>query len=332
MPYTKNFRTPVQLTGAARGAFRAFVEQFATDVLLPSQANFTLDFSFATGQAALPPAASFRSWNTESQVNTVEGGSQKSGKLPPISIRLHVDEYQQLMMYRNSDAIGAKFEEYAIRNAQAIGARVVLAQAQAIEEGKVTISERNLSFEVDFGRRAGLSADAGTPWSNTSDATPLSDLEALRAVFGKRVGEIMLSRQAMTYLQSNVEFIKLAMQRGSDLPSRISSADVQTVLSDWGFGYLTVNEQTLRDANGVEVPLFSPDKVLFLSGGTVGTTDLGVTAEAIASENGIPAAQQPGVFAGAMAQDDPSGYDVLASAVVLPVLSNADSTATLDVF
>lgn len=332
MPFTKSFRTPTQLTGVARAAFRAFCEQYVTNGLFPSQANYTLDFEFEAGRAGMPSAASFRSFNTSSQVNTIDAGSKRSGKLPPISIRLSVDEYQQLMMYRNNEAIGAKFEEYAIRNAQSIAARVVLAQAQAIQEGKVVINERDLAFEVDFGRRAGLTANAATAWSNVATSTPLADLEGLRNVFGKQVTKITLSRQGMNYLQSNADLIKIALQRGTDLPSRISSADVQSVLADWGFGLLEVNEQTIRNQTGVEQSLFAADKVIFTSGSTIGTTDLGVTAEAIASDNGIPVAQQSGLFAGASPQSDPEGYNVLVSAIVLPVLSAPDNTAVLDAF
>lgn len=332
MPYSKAFRTPVQLTGVARGAFRAIIEQYVTAGLLPSQANFTLDFSFVTGQAALPPAASFRSWSTESMVNTTDVGSVASGKLPPISIRMHVDEFQQLTMYRNNEAIGAKFEEYAIRNAQAIANRVVLAQAQAIEAGKVTIAERGLSFEVNFQRKSGLTANAGTVWSTTASSTPLTDLETLRAVFGKSVDRIILSRQAMTYLQANADLIKIAVGRGSDLPSRISVADVQSVFADFGFGSLEVNEQKVVNGAGSEVALFSADKVILVNGSTVGSTELGVTAEAINSDNNIPAGQQPGLFAGAAPQSDPEGFNVYTSAIVLPVLSSPNNTAVLDAY
>lgn len=333
MPFTKNFRTPVQLTGAARAAFRAQCELYPfLNGLFPAQANYTLDFEFEAGRAGMPSAAKFRSFNTASMVNTVDAGSKKSGKLPPISIRLSVDEYQQLMMYRNNEAIGAKFEEYAIRNAQSIASRVVLAQAQAIEEGKVVINERDLAFEVDFGRKAGLNAEAPIAWSSVGTAKPLADLEALRDVFGRRVAGITVSRQTMNYLQSNADLIKTRLQRGTDLPGRISSADVQSVLSDWGFGLLSVNEDTIRDADGVEVPLFSANKVIFTPAGAVGSTSLGVTAEAIAADNGIPAQQQPGLFAGASPQSDPEGYNVLVSAIVLPVLQTPDATAVLDAF
>ena len=120
MPYNQGFRTPAQLTGVARGAFDAAYEAFEIAGLLPAVENFTLDYTFVVGQSPLPAAAKFRSFNTPSMVNTVGQGATASGKLPPTSIRLHVDEFQQLSMYGQNDAIGRKFEEYAERNAQSI--------------------------------------------------------------------------------------------------------------------------------------------------------------------------------------------------------------------
>lgn len=332
MPFTKNFRTPAQLTAAARAAFRAHVENYVTAGLLPTRANYTLDFSFGVGESVLPAAASFRSYSTESEVGTIVGGETKQGKLPPISIRTPVDEYQQLFMYNQQDGIGQAFEDRAIRNATAVGSRVVLAQAEAIQDGKVTINERNLTFSVDFGRKAGLTANASTPWSTTATATPIADLEALRAVLNKSLDRVIVSQQTATYLQSNVDLIKTALGRGTDLPSRISWADVQAVFRDWQLGEVEINAQKVVNRSGVEVPLFAADKVIVLAGSSVGSTELGVTAESLQSDNGISQGEAAGLFSGASQQDDPAGYNVLVSAIALPVAQATNDTASLDAF
>ncbi|ALJ22048.1 major capsid protein [Microbacterium sp. No. 7] len=332
MPFTKNFRTPVQLTGVARGAFDATLEGFRTNTLLPTKENFTLDYDFQAGSAPLPPAAKFRSFNTESMVNTLGVGSRKSGKLPPMSIRLHVDEYTQLKLYGQNDAIGAKFDDYAEANAVSVAQRLVLAQAEAIVTGKVNINERKLAVEIDFGRKPGLTANAATVWSNTATSTPLTDLEALRLVLGKSVSSTILSRVTLGYLQRNADLMKMIIGRGSDLPSRVSAEDVMSFLTSEGFGRIEVNEETVVNTAGVEVPLFPADKVILVSGPSVGTTEVGVTAEAIASENGISASEAPGLFAGAIPSDDPTGYDVLVSGILLPVASAPDNTAVLDAY
>lgn len=326
MGFTKSFRTPAQLTGVARAAFRATCEQYATASLLPSTPNFTLDYNFSVGASALPPAANFRSFNTGSDVNVTSPGETRSGKLPPLSIRMHVNEYQQLKMYGQNDAIGAKFEEYAELNATSIAQRVVLAQAEAIQDGKVTISERGLSFEVDFGRKAALTSSVTVPWSDHANADPIADLMAFRQAFGTITG-LIISRSAMTHLMRNASLIAVA-----GVTSKIlSEAMVRSALSDFGFGNITINEEVVNGQDGVERPLFDADKVIFLGAGQVGRTDLGVTAEAIDQENGISGQEQAGLFSGAYDGVDPSGFNVLVSAIALPVVSAANKTGSLDV-
>lgn len=339
MTFTKNHRTPVQLTAVARAAFRAVIEQYRLAGFLPVRANYTLNFNFDINQTALPQAASYRSFNTESDVGTTEGRQSRQGKLPPISRRLHVDEYTELQLMGQSDAIGALFEDYARRIAAQIAARVLLAIGEAVETGKVTLNERGLSATIDYGRKAGHTAVAASGvWSGAS--TPVSDLEAARAVYGRSVGVTWISPEILYALQSNADLIKMALRRGTDLPSRISQTDVFSVLAEYGFGNVVVNDDRVLDQTGAEKRLVSSDKVLFLpseggsllgAGGALGTTDLGVTAESISQDVGISENERPGLFAGAIPSHDPEGYDVLDSAIVLPILSNADASFALDV-
>lgn len=338
MPFSKNHRSPVQLTAKARAAFRAVLEQYRLAGFLPLSPNYTLDFNFDVNQTALPQAASFRSFNTESDVGTTEGTQSRSGKLPPISRRLHVDEYSQLVLYGQDDAIGAKFDEYAQRIAGQIAARVVLAIGEAIETGKVTLNERGLTFTVDYGRKgAHTAAAASGVW--TGAATPIADLEAARTVYGQEVGTLWISPEIAAALATNVDFIKTALRTSANLPSRISFADVQSALADYRFGNVVVNSDQVIDQTGATKRLVASDKVLFLpaeggsvlGGGVLGTTDIGISAESIQDENGIAQSERPGLFSGAIPSDDPSGYDVLVSGIVLPVVSNANATFSLDV-
>jgi hypothetical protein len=340
MTFTKNHRTPVQLTAVARAAFRAVMEQYRLAGFLPVRANYTLNFNFDVNQTSLPQAASYRSFNTESDVGTTEGTQSRQGKLPPISRRLHVDEYTELSLMGQTDAIGALFEDYARRIAAQIAARVVLAIGEAVETGKVTLNERGLSATIDYGRKAGHTAVAASgAWSGGA-STPLDDLEAARQVYGRTVGVTWISPEIMAALATNADLIKTALRRGTDLPTRISQADVRSVLAEWGYGNVVVNDDRVIDQSGAEKRVISSDKLLFLpsegggllgTGGALGTTDLGVTAESISQDVGISENERPGLFSGAMPSHDPEGYDVLDSAIVLPILSNADATFALDV-
>jgi hypothetical protein len=331
MTFTKDFRTPAQLTAAARAAFRAFIEGYLVAGLLPLDVVYDLDFTYGNVEGALPAAATYRAWNTESDVGEMPSGSSKQGALPPISQRHPVDEYLKLTLFGQNNAIGQAFEDRAIRSAQALAARVVLAAYEGITSGKVTITEGKLNFTVEFGRNGALSANAATPWSSVATANPIADLEGLRSVYGP-LGRVILSEQSATYLQRNTQLIKTALGRGTDLPDRISWADVQTVFSDFRLGVPRVNEELVTNTSGVLVPTIAADKVLIVPAGQVGTTKVGIAAESVNPENGIAQAERPGLFAGAMHRSDPEGYNVLVSGVVLPVVTAPDRTAVLDAF
>ncbi|MFJ4173404.1 major capsid protein [Microbacterium sp. NPDC089696] len=330
MAFSKNHRTPAQLTAYARAAFRLHVEQYATAAMLPLEASPTLTYSVNIGQSVLPAAASFRSFNTESEVGELGGGQTAEGKLPPISIRIPVDEHQELVMYGMEDAIAAAFERRAERTAQAVGSRFVLAQAEALVTGKVTIAERKLNVIVDFGRKAAQTGTAPTLWT-ANGADPIADLDGMRAIMNKGISSVLMSRAILSLLQTNEEIIKLVVGRGSDLPSRVSEEDVRSVLRDWGYGEIRVNEQTIINRSGVEQTLFPADKIVLLSGSEFGSTKLGVTAESLSPENGISRGEAAGLFSGATHTHDPEGYNVLVSAIGLPVVGTPDNTASLKV-
>ncbi|GAA2577356.1 major capsid protein [Microbacterium binotii] len=331
MTFTKDFRTPAQLTAAARAAFRAFIEKYLVAGLLPYDAVYDLDFTYGNVEGALPAAATYRAFNTESGVGELPAGSSKQGRLPAISQRHDVDEYLKLTLFNQNAAIGEAFEKRAIRSAQALAARVVLAAYEGITTGSVTIAENGMSFVVNFGRKGALTATAATAWSSVATAKPVEDLEGFRNIYGP-LGRVILSQQSATYLQQNVDLIKLALGRGTDLPSRVSWEDVRSVFTDFRIGVPSVNEELVTNTSGVLVPTIAADKVLIVPNGQVGTTKVGIAAESINQENGIAEAERPGLFSGAMHRSDPEGYHVLVSGIVLPVVTSPDQTGVIDAF
>lgn len=333
MAYSTNFRTPAQLTATARAAFRLFIEGYIAAGLLPLESVYDLDFTYGDVTGALPAAASYRTFGSESEVGEMPAGSSKKGSLPPISQRHPVDEYLKLKLYNQPDAIGDAFEKRAERAAQAVAARVILAAYEAITTGVVTVQERGQNFQVIFGRKAGLNPNAGVPWSTIATSDPVSDLESLRAVFGRPMGRVLVSDQAAMYLQQSTAIIKQALGRGTDLPSRVSFADVQSVFSDFRLGQLVVNEELVTNKAGAVVPTIAADKVVVLpAAGSVGTTKVGIAPQSIDADNGIAESERAGLFSGALQSHDAEVFNVLVSGIVLPVLTDPDGIATLDAF
>lgn len=340
MSFTTDFRTPSQLTGIARGTVEGLLETSVVSRFLPFKANESLTYSFSSAADMLPQAARFRSYNTESEVGRTHTSVSHMGELPPISQKLRVDEYSKLKLMGGD--IGAEFENLTRTAAANVAARLVLAAGEAIAAGKVTIAERGLAVEIDFGRKSGLNATAGTLW-NQPNAKILDDLEALRAVYGANPGAIHMSRKVMNHIATNQDIIKLVVGRGSDLPGRVSEADVRSILGAYGFTEILITDEQLINTAGQKQNVLPDDKVIFLPGGSsfgnafaaatgtgsLGNIVFGIPAESLDSENGLD--KKAGAAAGALKRDDPTGYDVLVSAIALPVLSNANAAASLKV-
>lgn len=337
MAFDKQFRTPATLTGIARGAFQGVYGASMVSDLLPAVANPKLDFSFTPNQTALTQSAKFRSWNTESDQTKFEGALSHQGKLPPISRRYNVDEYTHLRMIGGD--LGAEFERKAEAIAAQIAMRFVQASAEAIETGKVNINERDLVLEIDYGRKAALTDTASTLWSNPA-ADIIGDLEALRDAYGSNPGQILIPFSVQRHISKNTAIIEFALGRSGTLPTQIPYERALSVLAEFGFTGLRVNEEQLVDQSGVERPLFSPKKVLFLPSGSdafatamgsgpLGTLDLGITSESLEPENGLGGSA--GLISGAYKTEDPNGFDVLVGGIGLPVMTSANRTASLTV-
>lgn len=337
MAFDKQYRTPAVLTGVARGAFQGIYGSSLVSRFLPAKANQKLTFDFQPNQTALTRAANFRAWNTESDQTVFDGSSSKQGKLPPISRRYNVDEYTHLKMIGGD--LGVEFETKAEAIAAQIAMRFVQAAAEAIETGKVSIKERSLDFQVDYGRKAALTATAPTLWSNPA-ADIIGDLKALRLAYGSNPASLLIPFTVKEHISKNVAIIKLALGRTSDLPTAIPYEQALSVLRQYEFSNLFTNDERLVDQAGTERSLFSQDKVLFLPGtadafatamgsGPLGTLDLGVTSEAYEPENGLGGSA--GLISGAYKTEDPNGFDVLVGAIGLPVVTAADRTASIKV-
>jgi hypothetical protein len=343
MVYSSAFRTATQLTAAARAAAELTAESYQLSSWLPARDNFGLSFNFDINALSLNEAATYRAFDTEAPFGSTPGAQSRAGKLPPISRKLRVTEFDQLSLYGQTDAIGQKFEDYAERLGGQIAARVALAQGQAVETGTIVLNENKLSFTIDFGRASGHTVTAAAVWSLTA-TDALTDLLTYKAVYvatnGFPPAVAMMSTSIMSALQKNTSIIKAFWGRGTDVSGIISIDQVRSVFASFGLGRIVINDDQVK-VGASSTRLISADKLIFLpeeggiqlggAGGALGGTDWGIPAEAINPTYGITDADKSGVFSAAFHDDDPEGHNVLASAIVLPVLESANATFAADV-
>lgn len=335
--YAPGVRTASDLTAQARAAAQLARVGYRLDRFLPSQDNYALTYNFEVGQVGLIDKAEYRAWDTSTKPGRTSGGSSRSGKLPPLGRKFLVGEFEQLNLYRQGDLLGAKLDEYARKGGVAIAARVALAQGQAIELGKVTLVENDLEVEIDYGRKASHTITAATLFSDPT--APLIEyleayLEVYRATNGANPGTTLLSQRILTAMSRNTGIIREVYGRGSDLPTRVNYNDVVSTLGSYGVNGIEVYDQTIDGERIISDSkiIFAPsDGNVVLSGGVLGTTEWGITAESINAEYGIGESERPGIFAAQFKNTDPETASVNAAAVAIPAVTNSNATMAVKV-
>jgi len=341
MEYDPSVLTAAQVTAEARAAQLVVSPSFILDRYLPNRDNPSLSFNFDVSQTSLPQAASYRAFDAESDFGSEEGGESKSGRIPPISRKLRVNEWDTLsQQIDGTGLIESAFRKKARGIAGQIETRVELARGQALEFGQVTLNENKLKATVDFGRKAAHTVTAAKLYSDPT-ADVLGDLTAWRAVYvlanNGGWAEALMSSQILAALQRNTGIISAALGRGTDLPTLISQAQVQAVFDAYGFGRIVVNDEKVGGPNGSQISVISPSKIIFVpsadsvslngdGGTTLGGTDWGVTTESLSPKYGIGASDRAGIFGAVFSDNDPEGRYVLLSATALPILENANAT------
>jgi hypothetical protein len=342
MEYNAQFRSAAQLTARARAAAQAFLDGTQLSRFLPSIDVPSLNFTFKKNQLNVVQAAGYRAPDATSQFGADPGSQSVVGELPPISRKRRISEFQQLQMMGQSDLIGDQMDQKAETVAVEIAARVALAQGNGVDTGKVTISENGVIATVDFGRAAGNTVTAANLWSAT-DTDVLADISGWRNYLiglNDQAPEVaMLSSSILAALQANTSIIKAFYGRGTDLPSLIGAADVQSVLARF-FNLATVVNDDKVKVGATTTTIVPSDHFLLLpqpgaqigtDSGVLGNTQWGIPAEVTNPKFGVSLAEGPGIFAADFNGHDPEGHNVLASAIVIPVVEAANYTFSADV-
>jgi len=342
MPINQDFRTAAALSGVARGALDAFNNRFILPQWLPNRENTTLNYAFDASGTTLVDVASYRAFDTEAPYGRLGPTITKEGKLPPISRKMPVSEFYELQFTNNLNALGSRLEALAESLGAGIAARLELARIEAVLTGQLNLSENGLTAQINFARDAALTVPllaAASQWDQAT-ALPIDNLIAWRELVkekskGTLPSAMILSNSVLMALMANPQIVEYAIGRDNNLPSRVSADEVRAVISGYtGITTVIVAEDSYSGAYDFGQQVWPVDKIVLLppagvaigGSGSLGTTDLGIPAEALQPSYGIPETERPGIFCGAFTRTDPEGLDVLASAIALPLLQKANAT------
>jgi hypothetical protein len=327
---------PATLTGYARASLADYEQRQGTLARwLPNREVLDITVRFTAGQTGLVDVANFRAYDAEPEIGSRPEGKRVTIDLPAISNNIPVSEYDQLRLRGDVD------ETAALAAIQRTTDLVVRSVSDSIESmrgivlatGKATIDQFNYQSEDDFARPAAHQVTAPNLWT-TGSVSRLDYLEELREIYvestGQEPGAILTSRRIMQALRNGDE---MATQLVNAAQRPATESEVRSTVSGAGLPDLYVYDRRVR-RGGVAVKAIPDDLLLMLpapvdpddwQGTQLGATFWGQTLTSTDSSYAIEVAEQPGIVAGVYRGEKPPMIaEVLADAIALPVLANAE--------
>lgn len=325
---------PQTLTGYTRTALLNLpINQASLARWLPRRNIDDLTYRFDRGGDSLIEAAQFRSYDAESQITGRPGVTRVSGELPPISRKIVLGEYDRLRQRANPSAsIEKAILSDADRVMKQIETRLEVARGDALVNGSVTINENGVVATVDFDRASGMEVTAGTLWSTTATASPLTDIETWVQAYVDLNGEppavMLTSTRVRGFLLRNADIRTLA-GNVNGVSNAVSPDTLNQILNSYDLPRLEVYDRrysvggtatrVIDDHFALLLP--APVDVNDAEGTQLGATFYGTTAESIDPSFGLEG-EEAGIVAGVYRKEDPISIWTKAAAIALPVLAN----------
>lgn len=314
--------------------------QFTLQQWFPYHETPDLEWRIRTGTWKDVDTAEYRAYDTPAAMTGRQGFSRLRGELAPVSraIPLGEEEMLRLRALQSGDETEMIDQIYADaeRMTRSVQARLELARGQVLTTGKFTLAENGLVMEADYGMPANHKITAALPWS-TSSTDMLADLLTWHQFYvdetGVEAGIIQMSRKILGYAINNQKMRDAAAFAGTT-PSRINIETVDAIFAANGLPPVVLYDTKVR-VNGVQTSVIPDDKLLFLPppGEALGTTEYGITAEAIKlrTKGLIKNEEMPGIVAFILENDHPVQTVTAASAIATPVLGNPELIICADV-
>ncbi len=288
-------------------------------------------------------AAQFRAWDSETPLSRRDQFTRSRVKLPPLGVKLPIGEYERLMLERartggdNRDAYVEAIYNDAEQLTREVYNRMELARGDALTDGVFRIAYENglKGLEADFGLPSTHLVAAATPWSNTASAVPLTNMDTWMELYqddnnGDLPGVALTSRKVVSNLRQSAQ-IRALYYRGDTVsggPDILTPAQLNTVLTSYGYPPFVVYDTKLETAAGATTRVIPEDRILFLPSdpSSLGFTAWGVTAESLelagGQNPGLLFSDLSGLVGVVLKEGDPLRVWTKVGAVGMPILSN----------
>ena len=278
-------------------------------------------------------AAKFRAYNAE---NYIAGRPFTLAitdlTLPPVGQKIPLTEREILeAAISGNDPNGEVLQQIyddAETNVRATAARMELARGDVLTDGKFSlVGENGLTLDADFGMASSHKPTAGTLWSNTASATPLTDEQAwiqqMVTDGGGRPNRALTSLRVVNYLRSNAEYLAAFWGGNAGSKPTLSPAQLNDVRANYGLPPI-IQYDSVIDVDGVSTRPIADNKFILTAEG-VGETQWGLTAQSLeVVRSGIDPRftrrDAPGIITAAYYEVEPANRWTSTYAVALPII------------
>lgn len=320
---------PATLTGYARRALEEYeVAKGTLAQFLPNREVPDIVVRFVAGQSGLVEEAAYRAYDAELAITKGEPKKRTTLEIPAVGTEIPIDEYEQLRNRNASDdAMEKSILRTTVRVVQAVADRVERLRGIVLGTGVATIPE--MGAADSFGRSVAHDVTAASLWT-ASNVDRLAFLETIRQQYittnGVEPGAIVMSSRVFTALASGDQF-RTQLVNGASRPA--TESDVRGIVEGAGlppiikYDRRTKAGKVLDDSKLLLLP--APVATDDWAGTELGATFWGQTLTSTDERYGIEDSEQPGIVAGAYRGEKPPMIaEVIADAIAMPVLANAD--------
>ncbi|MET0701709.1 MAG: major capsid protein [Mycobacterium sp.] len=329
-----DFLEPAQLTGFVRevpGPAQLTLNRFLPDRNI-GDIEAALDSVTRTNRAA-----KFRAYDAETPIGRRDQFESKRVKLPPLGQKLPIGEYERLTLERirtggdNRAGIVDAIYDDAETNTRAVYNRMEIARGDVLDDGKFTLAgENGLKLEADFGLPSSHIVTASTPWDDSANASPLTDLRAWIATYvadtGERPAYMVVSEAIYSSLLLSAEVRQLSASLAGT-PSLVTDQQLGQVMGAFRLPQI-IPYDTLLDVDGTTKRVLNDKKAIFLPSDptSLGFTAWGITAEALELAGGqnpsLEFNQLPGLVGVVIKEGDPVRIWTKVGAVGMPIITD----------
>lgn len=303
------------------------------DEFMPNGQTFSNTFAYDVVKKTNHIAA-YIGYGAEPPVIDRDAVAHKMGEVAKLGLKYVATEEELLALNQaRSDAEKTAMVEQltikAVDLVNALNKRVDVSKLEAILKGTFSYNKNGVKISVNYGIDAPTVKAGAQAWT-AATAKPLSDLIEWHDAYvdknGKEADAIIMSREALSLLQTNEEIVTEA-RGASGVFTRVSVNEVNDVLAGYGLPNVKVQSQRTIVANDPvsgndETIEFLPKyRVVFISQG-VGEYLFGPTVE-----NNY----QPGIDLRAYDKFEPIQSIIRVAAAGVPVIENPDLIFHADV-